>query len=730
MEKETDYLYERNSSLFEDDRFLFENDEDEIPCDEEPFAFSNDEPAEAQNIPIEDLLRECDPCHEMDTSLPEKLRSACDTLYDAFGKHALLTCEEEYELGRRVQSGDESAFERFVMANGRLVVATVCLVVRRSGNPGILDFEDLIHEGVLGLMTAVRRFNPERKCRFSTYALPWIYMSVSRAKNSHRRGLRVPGNAGEDIAKYASYIALYRSGRTKEIPKRVLRRVRVLAPLVAPPVSLCDEGGAPSSENSDGGDVLDVSRMDMNTGLVDQQSEWSWESMIDDSAMREELPALLEKVLQPDENLLVTGLLGIGRFKGHGALGVDGIAEILGRSKDNVRAKIARITRKLARHPEMRLFWKRWSSDTDKAPLSSSTRRQRKKSAERRHEAREDMRNSASNEHTRGMTCVEMFGGIGAIRDAAMKAGITVLRSCEENEFHIEVLRNNPHLLEYGGVPVPFESKAFLAPLSSRPDILIGTFRLNVKRRILPREAELLLASAEHFHPRCVLCDIDESLFERYNGHSIEIFLDGLDRCGFKNRHETILSSLPFVPHLKRRGFILAFADDEPKATEVLAAAEQAVEQSMRSRAKTPTLAEILHREDESERGIPDMELCLDEKTGRVKKRFYTQANLCDVEGRSPVRATPNDVAASLTPRYFKKSGYETLVQTENGTLRRFTPRELARLFGYDDSFSLGGNGATMAILETGIVIPLLQTVLNVVMASLGHDGHSDREER
>jgi len=103
------------------------------------------------------------------------------------GRTRLLTREEETQLARRVSLGDESARQRLVEANLRLVVS-VARHYARSGIP----FSDLIQEGNIGLMRAVEAFDWKRGFRFSTYAVAWIRQSIARAVEKQARPIRLP----------------------------------------------------------------------------------------------------------------------------------------------------------------------------------------------------------------------------------------------------------------------------------------------------------------------------------------------------------------------------------------------------------------------------------------------------------------------------------------------------------------------------------------------------------
>jgi RNA polymerase nonessential primary-like sigma factor len=106
---------------------------------------------------------------------------------DEIGISPLLTADEEKHYSRLALAGDESARQRLIESNLRLVVN----ISRRYINRG-LQLLDLIEEGNLGLIHAVNKFDPERGFRFSTYATWWIRQSIERAIMNQSRTVRLP----------------------------------------------------------------------------------------------------------------------------------------------------------------------------------------------------------------------------------------------------------------------------------------------------------------------------------------------------------------------------------------------------------------------------------------------------------------------------------------------------------------------------------------------------------
>ena len=110
------------------------------------------------------------------------------------GISPLLTASEEVKFARRIQKGDEAARHRMIESNLRLVVK----IARRYVNRG-LPLLDLIEEGNLGLIHAVKKFDPERGFRFSTYATWWIRQTIERAIMNQSRTIRLPIHIIKDI---------------------------------------------------------------------------------------------------------------------------------------------------------------------------------------------------------------------------------------------------------------------------------------------------------------------------------------------------------------------------------------------------------------------------------------------------------------------------------------------------------------------------------------------------
>jgi RNA polymerase primary sigma factor len=107
--------------------------------------------------------------------------------YDQIKKIPLISFEEELELSKRIQQGDEAARKRLIEANLRLVIK-----IARAYTTADVPFMDIIQEGNLGLIHAAEKFNHLKQCHFSTYAGWWIRQFITRSLSTKRRAIRLP----------------------------------------------------------------------------------------------------------------------------------------------------------------------------------------------------------------------------------------------------------------------------------------------------------------------------------------------------------------------------------------------------------------------------------------------------------------------------------------------------------------------------------------------------------
>ena len=180
---------------------------------------------------------------KIDLSVPEgvSIEDPVRMYLKEIGKVPLLSAEEEIELAKRMEQGDENAKKRLAEANLRLVVS----IAKRYVGRGML-FLDLIQEGNLGLIKAVEKFDYRKGYKFSTYATWWIRQAITRAIADQARTIRIPVHMVETINKLirVSRQLLQELGREptpEEIAKEMdmsVERVREILKISQEPVSL------------------------------------------------------------------------------------------------------------------------------------------------------------------------------------------------------------------------------------------------------------------------------------------------------------------------------------------------------------------------------------------------------------------------------------------------------------------------------------------------------------
>ena len=180
---------------------------------------------------------------KIDLSVPEgvSIEDPVRMYLKEIGKVPLLSAEEEIELAKRMEQGDENAKKRLAEANLRLVVS----IAKRYVGRGRL-FLDLIQEGNLGLIKAVEKFDYRKGYKFSTYATWWIRQAITRAIADQARTIRIPVHMVETINKLirVSRQLLQELGREptpEEIAEEMdmpVDRVREILKISQEPVSL------------------------------------------------------------------------------------------------------------------------------------------------------------------------------------------------------------------------------------------------------------------------------------------------------------------------------------------------------------------------------------------------------------------------------------------------------------------------------------------------------------
>ena len=157
------------------------DDDDDV--DDEEIILSEEDEVDVENI---------------DLSVPDgvSIEDPVRMYLKEIGKVPLLSAEEEIELAKKMEQGDQEAKKRLAEANLRLVVS----IAKRYVGRGML-FLDLIQEGNLGLIKAVEKFDYRKGYKFSTYATWWIRQAITRAIADQARTIRIPVHMVETINK-------------------------------------------------------------------------------------------------------------------------------------------------------------------------------------------------------------------------------------------------------------------------------------------------------------------------------------------------------------------------------------------------------------------------------------------------------------------------------------------------------------------------------------------------
>ena len=180
MDKVFDFLEANGIDILR----IQDNDMDDlIISDDDDLNLSEEDEVDMENI---------------DLSVPEgvSIEDPVRMYLKEIGKVPLLSAEEEIELAKRMEKGDEAAKKRLAEANLRLVVS----IAKRYVGRGML-FLDLIQEGNLGLIKAVEKFDYRKGYKFSTYATWWIRQAITRAIADQARTIRIPVHMVETINK-------------------------------------------------------------------------------------------------------------------------------------------------------------------------------------------------------------------------------------------------------------------------------------------------------------------------------------------------------------------------------------------------------------------------------------------------------------------------------------------------------------------------------------------------
>jgi len=258
---------------------------------------------------------------------------ALKAYFNQIRKTPLLTFEEELELSRSIEEGDEDARRRLVEANLRLVVKIAKAYV--SKDVGLLD---LIQEGNLGLLKAASKYDHRKQVRFSTYASWWIKQSITRALSNKRRSIRLPHRKEDALRKIQrAFNVLSQSLSRRPSVEEVAVEVGMASAEVVEILNISHGPVSLDSDiNSESGTLHDVF----------EDYSYSPDSEIMQQVMREETLKFLERLREKEKKILLY------RFAFHGGkkYTLKRISDELGISPETVRQIEMRAIRKLRQH--------------------------------------------------------------------------------------------------------------------------------------------------------------------------------------------------------------------------------------------------------------------------------------------------------------------------------------------------------------------------------------------
>ena len=302
--------------ITEDDALL---ESDDLPLEEEEVDMENIDLSVPEGVSIEDPVR---------------------MYLKEIGKVPLLSAEEEIDLARRMENGDEAAKKRLAEANLRLVVS----IAKRYVGRGML-FLDLIQEGNLGLIKAVEKFDYTKGYKFSTYATWWIRQAITRAIADQARTIRIPVHMVETINKLirVSRQLLQELGREptpEEIAEEMsmpVERVREILKISQEPVSL--ETPIGEEEDSHLGDFI----QDDNVPVPADAAAFT--------LLKEQLVEVLSTLTEREQKVL---RLRFGLDDGR-ARTLEEVGKVFNVTRERIRQIEAKALRKLVTHRSRKL---------------------------------------------------------------------------------------------------------------------------------------------------------------------------------------------------------------------------------------------------------------------------------------------------------------------------------------------------------------------------------------
>ncbi|WP_456397645.1 sigma-70 family RNA polymerase sigma factor [Desulfurobacterium sp.] len=299
--------------VFGDDEFLLENIDDE-------------------NNPFDDvsvLNAEIDPSL-IESFVPDK--DSLDAFLKAISKIPLLSREEELEYAKRAKEGDQEALKKLVESNLRFVVS----VAKKYLGCG-LPLHDLIAEGILGLIEAARRFDPDKGVKFISYAVWWIRQSIMQALAQQTGAVKIPVKQAVLVNKITrSYGELLKKLGREPTTEELADYLGMEAKDIERLLTVCQ---VPLSLDTPVGDEEDTTFKDFLKGEGTAEVE---EKVVQEE-LRHSIKEMLEQ-LTPQEKRIIIMRFGLD---GNDPKTLREIGEKLGISRERVRQLETRAKKKM-----------------------------------------------------------------------------------------------------------------------------------------------------------------------------------------------------------------------------------------------------------------------------------------------------------------------------------------------------------------------------------------------
>ena len=267
---------------------------------------------------------------------------------ERIAKHPLLTKQKEKELAQKMQTNITyyEAREKFICSNLRLVI----WVATKYSNVSKIDLLDLIQEGNIGLMEAVKRFDYRLGYKFSTYATWWIRQTITRAIADQGRTIRIPIHMNEDINKLSRISREFMEENGREAsPWEVAEKMKVPVDQVHKIIKVIEEQTPlyiPPNQDEEGSHWKYLLGIEDNQTPLDIAISWSL-----NSAIQNALESLTER-----EAIVVKMRFGIGMDTDYT---LEEIGKLLGVTRERIRQIEAKALRKLqlpSRSDNLRIF--------------------------------------------------------------------------------------------------------------------------------------------------------------------------------------------------------------------------------------------------------------------------------------------------------------------------------------------------------------------------------------